>query len=250
MLCLIIARLLRMWTASLTQLTSQSHDVAASRRDLPLPLVTLYDPGLSDHRLLQWSVPVSRPDKPLVSVVRRPWHQLDVIALSDALRQSQHCRPGRRSNRSVYELALLYTIVNSRRCLTPWFQSRPSPVVDDRQIPGLSMNVVSTNVQLGDSNEWLVLVELRRGWRSVVYRSLLRKKAKSFWRWKVDHEKSSPRQLRCSIEVLLGVVVTHPVTTSTPNSLMITSTPRSPVFYPQLMVLRRRPSLRPRSMSI
>jgi len=28
-------------------------DVVASRRDLPLPLVTLYDPGLSDHRLLQ-----------------------------------------------------------------------------------------------------------------------------------------------------------------------------------------------------
>jgi len=68
-------------------------DVVASRRDLPLPLVTLYDLGLSDHRLLQWSVPVSQPDKPVVSVVCRRWHQLDVITLSDALRQSQLCRP-------------------------------------------------------------------------------------------------------------------------------------------------------------
>jgi len=80
-------------------------DVVTSRRDLPLPLVTLYYPGLSDHCLLQWSVPVSRPDKPVVSVVRRPWHQLDVIALSDALRQSQLCRPECWTNRSVDELA-------------------------------------------------------------------------------------------------------------------------------------------------
>jgi len=83
-------------------------DVVASHRDLPFPLVTLYDPGLSDHRLLQWSVPVSRPDKPVVSVVRRPWHQLHVITLSDALRQSQLCRPECWTNRSIDVLALLY----------------------------------------------------------------------------------------------------------------------------------------------
>jgi len=83
-------------------------DVVAIRRDLPLPLVTLYDPGLSDHCLLQWSVPVSWPDKPVVSVVRWPGHQLDVITLSDALQQSQLCRPEYWTNRSVNELALLY----------------------------------------------------------------------------------------------------------------------------------------------
>ena len=33
-------------------------DVVASRRDLPS--VTVYDPGLSDHKLLQWSFPVLR----------------------------------------------------------------------------------------------------------------------------------------------------------------------------------------------
>jgi len=33
------------------------------------------------------------------------------------------------------------TIVNSHRCLTPWFQSRPTPVVDDRRIPGLTRHV-------------------------------------------------------------------------------------------------------------
>jgi len=64
-------------------------DVVASYRDLPSPLVIFYDPGLSDHCLL----PVSRPNTPIISVVRRPWHHLDVITLSDALWQSQLCRP-------------------------------------------------------------------------------------------------------------------------------------------------------------
>jgi len=111
-------------------------DVVASRRDLPLPLVTLFAPGLSDHPFLEWSVPVSRPDKSVVSVVRRPWHQLDVIALSDALRQSQLCRLECWINRSVDELALLYdsdlsslldsmvsvaTVTCRRRPSDPWF---------------------------------------------------------------------------------------------------------------------------------
>jgi len=51
---------------------------------------------------------VTWPDKPVVSVVYRPWHQLDVITLPGALRQSQLCRPECWTNRSVDELALLY----------------------------------------------------------------------------------------------------------------------------------------------
>jgi len=47
-------------------------DVVATRRDLSLPSVAVYNAGLSDHHLLQWSVPVSRPAAPVMSVVRRP----------------------------------------------------------------------------------------------------------------------------------------------------------------------------------
>jgi len=48
----------------------------------------------------------------------------------------------------------------------------------------------------------------------------------------------------------LGLRVSHPMTTSTPNSSMTTLTPRSPVFDFQLMVLCRRPSQHNRPMSI
>jgi len=90
------------------------------------------------HVRYQWSVPVSRPDKPVVypSFVDRGINST-----------SSHCRMLSGNHNSVVlnagPIVLLMnlrycTIVNSRRCLTNWFQSRPSPVVDDRRIPGLS----------------------------------------------------------------------------------------------------------------
>jgi len=135
-------------------------DIVTSHRDLPLSLVTLYDPGLSDRRLLQWSVPVSRPDKPVVSVVRR-------CGINST---SSHCRMLSGNHSSVIlhagpivlSMNLRYcTIVNSRRCLTPCFQWRPSPVVDDRRIPGLTRNVATRSVQCDDSNVSPVPVELQ-----------------------------------------------------------------------------------------
>ena len=58
-------------------------DVVPTRRDLMPPQVTVYDAGLSDHHLVQWSVPMTRPSPPVVSVVRRPWHLLGVDALRE-----------------------------------------------------------------------------------------------------------------------------------------------------------------------
>ena len=45
-------------------------DVVATRCDLLSPCVTTYEAGLSDNRLIQWTVPVSRPDRPVVAVDR------------------------------------------------------------------------------------------------------------------------------------------------------------------------------------
>lgn len=56
-------------------------DVVATRCDLTPPDVTVYDVGLSDHHLLQWSVPMTKPSPPVVSVVCRPWHLLNVDTL-------------------------------------------------------------------------------------------------------------------------------------------------------------------------
>jgi len=66
-------------------------DVIATRRDkAPLP-VTVYDARLSDHHLLLWSVPISRPPAPVISVVRRPWHQLSIDELQQELTPSYQC---------------------------------------------------------------------------------------------------------------------------------------------------------------
>ena len=83
-------------------------DVVATRRDLPSPCVATYEAGLSDHQLLQWSVPVSRPDQPVVSVNRRPWHLLHVDKLLEALCESRLCRPDSWADCFVDDLASLY----------------------------------------------------------------------------------------------------------------------------------------------
>ena len=66
-------------------------DVVATRRDLTPPHVTVFDVGLSDHHLLQWSVPTIRPPPPVLSVVRRLSRLLDVDTLRSALSTSRLC---------------------------------------------------------------------------------------------------------------------------------------------------------------
>jgi len=83
-------------------------DVVATRRDdAPLP-VTVYDAGLSDHHLLLWSVPISRPPAPVVSVVHRPWHQLSIDELQGALAESRLCQRDHWANFNADQLAELY----------------------------------------------------------------------------------------------------------------------------------------------
>jgi len=228
----------------------QCHNhIVASSRNLPSPLVTLYEPGLSDHHLHQWSVPVSQPDTQVVTVVRRLWHKFDVIKLSDALWQSQLCRPECSINCYLDELAVLY-------------DSEPSSLynsmvpVGDCHICGSTRNVASRNVQFNNSNvSPPVLIELRslhqHGLRSVIFNVVyLEGRAIPCGSRRLTLKSLHP--IICGIQSMCSwaSVVFHPVTRSTPNSSMITLTPRSLVFDTQLMVLRRRPSQHHRLMSI
>ena len=63
-------------------------DIVASHDDLPPPSVNVIDVGLSDHRLLRWSVSVSRPPPVYTATVVRPFCQLDAAAFSDGLLSS------------------------------------------------------------------------------------------------------------------------------------------------------------------
>ena len=84
-------------------------DVVVTRCDLTPPDFTVYDAGLSDHHLLQWSVPMTKPSPPVVSVVRRPWHLLNVDALRAGLSASRLCQPDSWIDCSIDQLAELYT---------------------------------------------------------------------------------------------------------------------------------------------
>jgi len=78
---------------------------------------------------------------------------------------------------------------------------------------------------------------------------LLQNKRESFWMQKIDAEKSS--HINCGVLSMYcwAAVVSHPVTTSTPNRSN-NLTPSALLFDLQLMVLCRRPSQHHRPMSI
>ena len=63
-------------------------DVFASHEDLPFCPVDVLDVGLSDHRLLRWTAPLTRPPPVYTTVVRRSWGRLDADALRAGLLSS------------------------------------------------------------------------------------------------------------------------------------------------------------------
>ena len=183
-------------------------DVVATRRDPTPPLVNVYDAGLSDHCLLQWSVPTIKPSIPVVSVVRRPWYQLRIDDLREALSTSRLCQPDYWTDFSVDQLAELYnneltslldrfiparTVTIRRRSSDPWFDQ------ECRQ----SKRAVR---RLERSARLRGTPEANDAWytKRREYRGLLRRKRQQFWQAKIDAEKSTPRQLWQSIDTLLG----------------------------------------------
>jgi len=86
-------------------------DVAATRRDLVAPDVKVVDVGLSAHYLLQWSVSSSRLTPVTETVVRRPWHSLDIVDFRSALSSSVLCQPNCWLGLDVDTMASLYDSV-------------------------------------------------------------------------------------------------------------------------------------------
>jgi len=140
-------------------------------------------------------------------MLRRPWHQLDIITLSDALLQSQLCRPECSTNRCIDEVALLYdselsslldsmvpvaTVTCRQRSSDPWFDQECR--LKKRAVQRLELISCSFRTPLSTS-AW---IKERR-----IYRSLHRNKRESFWMLKIDTKMSSPRQLWRLIDVLL-----------------------------------------------
>ena len=183
-------------------------DVVATRCDSSLPLITVHDVGLSDHHLLEWSVNVAKPTPSVESVIRRPWHRLDVDVLREALSASRLCQPDSWADCTVDQLAELYdnvvtetldsliparTVTIRRRPSDPWFDQECRE--SKRAVRKLERSARSCGTP-----------ESIAAWRTQrsAYRALLRQKRQHFWLAKIDAEKSSPRQLWRSIDALLG----------------------------------------------
>jgi len=183
-------------------------DVIATRRDeAPLP-VSVYDAGLSGHHLLLWSVPISRPPAPVISVVRRPWHQLSIDELQEALAESRLCQRDHWADFNADQLAELYgseitpvlgrlipaKTVTIRRCPSdPWFDGECRQC--KREVRRLER-----------SSRRLKTPEAIGAWYSKrhEYSALLRRKSECFWQAKIEVKKSKPCQLWRSIDALLG----------------------------------------------
>ena len=82
-----------------------------TRREQSCSAVTMYDAGLSDHKLLTWAADGSRADPPAVTVDCRPWRAVRMEDLRAALNASSLRMPDQWTARSVDDLALLHDTV-------------------------------------------------------------------------------------------------------------------------------------------
>jgi len=110
--------------------------VVCTRDDLPPPAIDIIDVGLSDHRLLRWTLSLRRSPAVYVMSSRRPWRSFDQDVFQADLLVSALCDEGCWSVLDGDELVKLYddtvtTLLDSqvpgknvtrrRRPSNPWY---------------------------------------------------------------------------------------------------------------------------------
>ena len=178
-------------------------DVVVCRSDLPVPRVDVVDVGLSDHRLLRWTVPMTREIPVYVSTSRRPWKNLDSVAFRSALAVSSLCDAEVWTTLDIDKLAELYdteitsildrlvpmrTLRCRRRASDAWFD-------DDCRSAKRSVRLFERKirrVRRRDPSDAAAIAAATSVWseRRRDYRSLLRRKRETFWQEKASSERS------------------------------------------------------------
>ena len=199
-------------------------DVVVTRDYLPTPSVDVIDIGLSDHHLLQWSVPMSRPPPVYRSVDVRQWRLLDRDAFRAALSSSLLCNSEAWSNNDADDMALVYereiTSILDRMVpvRTVTCRQRPSDPYYDEECRTMKRHVRRFERASSQAHKLVAAATMPTAdvvaaaaaadaaWRTErrSYRDLCNRKREAFWRMKVDAEHSTPRQLWQSIDVLMG----------------------------------------------
>lgn len=169
--------------------------------------------GLSDHRLLKWSIDLRRPPPTYVTSSRRCWRDFDDAAFTRDLAASAICDPSRYAGLAVDDLSDLYDVTIKHlldrhapaRCLA--VRQRPSSVwFDDecrsakRQLRRLERDVRRQG-RLSD-NASPAAIQWRAERRRYV--DLLHRKRSRFWVNRVDDDRSNPRRLWRTFNHLLG----------------------------------------------
>ena len=191
----------------------------ATRSDLPPPTIEIMDVELSDHHLLQWSVPSARLLFLSTSnVERRLWKSLDIGKFQSEVSLLALCQPDVWQGLDEDDLAELYNkevnvILN--RQLYQLVQSSISLgclIRGSMQSVGLGVQLDVWNVRLPlqpllprIKTRWLRLPPWRQGALSADHTENLRdQKREEFWTRTVVDNRSSPRELWRSVNRLLG----------------------------------------------
>lgn len=190
-------------------------DAVVMRTDDVQPTVDTIDVGLSDHNLLQWSVPAHRSPPPIDTMMRRPWRQLNADVFREALAASSLCQPDVWPT-GVDDLARLYDselnvlldrllpfrlITRRPRPSDPWFdqECRDAKRLThkrERAYFAACRRAARDSLAAAAKDVWYAQ---RRS-----YRTLLEQKRSAFWTSTIEADRHKPQQLWRSVDLLLG----------------------------------------------
>lgn len=206
-------------------------DVMFTRKDFPSTPVIVSDPGISDHMLLSWTIPVAKPAVVYSDITYRPWSHIDIDTLRSSILSSPLCSPDCWPDRELDELATLFnsvlgsivdrlaplrTVRLRRRPSDPWYDKDCR--LQKRSIRHLERRCryLCHRLLLGDPRVLICAIETIQVWRSSLkrYHALLRSKRQTFWKDKLTSEGNSPRNLWKSINTLMGRGSSTPSTLS------------------------------------
>jgi hypothetical protein len=218
-------------------------DVVASSSAAGADPVSVIDAGLSDHRLLFWSVDTDAP-RCLSPAPRmcRSWRRLAFDDFLRALQSSRLCQPNVWVDISVDDLASLYdgeliafadqlvpshAVVRRKRPSDQWFDRDCRVTKSElRRLQYKSLDAAKKSDVFAAAAARATWIDHRR-----TYRLLLRNKGEVFWRSTIDSQHRSPRQLRSSIDILLG-------RGSVPSSESIRANDFNQFFYGKVAAVR------------
>ena len=183
-------------------------DVLITRSEQAAGSVEIVDVGLSDHRLLKWSMDMRRPEPIYETVTRRRWKNFCPDDFRTELLASRLCDQNSFDRMDIDELTECYntdittildrmlpvkTVSSRVRPSDPWFD-------DDcrrakRQVRHLETRFRRTGIDT-----------VGRAWSTQQRRlhRLCNRKRRAFWVEKIQSDKSQPRKLWQSVNTLLG----------------------------------------------